>query len=230
MAEKLSVVMARKHIEQADVVLMVIDAIEGVTALDANIAGYAHEAGRSVILVVNKWDAVEKDTWTVNAYEEKIRASDEVPRLRADHLPLRPDRAACGQAAGDHRPRQRGPQHCASPPVSSTSSFTTISISPGRPSPASIDLKILYLTQAGIRPPTFVIFTSGTKTKIHFSYERYLINRLRESLRLLRDPDPNQAAEPPERRRLESRPLRRGNTSTTRFLKKDHVERARGAG
>lgn len=73
MAEILSVVMARKHIEQADVVLMLIDAVEGVTALDANIAGYAHEAGRSILLVVNKWDAVEKDTYTVNQYEERIR-------------------------------------------------------------------------------------------------------------------------------------------------------------
>ncbi|HKX33493.1 MAG TPA: ribosome biogenesis GTPase Der, partial [Blastocatellia bacterium] len=73
MTEKLSVVMARKHIERADVVLVVIDAEEGVTALDANIAGIAHEAGRSVIVVVNKWDQVEKDTYTVNQYEEKIR-------------------------------------------------------------------------------------------------------------------------------------------------------------
>src|SRR5262249_7950294 len=73
MEEKLSVVMARKHIERADVVLILIDAIEGVTALDANIAGYAHEAGRSVIIVVNKWDTVEKDSYTVYKFEEKIR-------------------------------------------------------------------------------------------------------------------------------------------------------------
>ncbi len=58
MAEKMSVVMARKHLEEADVALMVIDAVEGVSALDANIAGYAHESGRSVVVVVNKWDAV----------------------------------------------------------------------------------------------------------------------------------------------------------------------------
>ncbi|MFN0119698.1 MAG: ribosome biogenesis GTPase Der, partial [Blastocatellia bacterium] len=72
MEEKMSVVMARKHIERADVVLMIIDAIEGVTGTDATIAGYAHEAGRSVILVVNKWDAVEKDTYTTLDYEKKI--------------------------------------------------------------------------------------------------------------------------------------------------------------
>ncbi len=58
MAEKMSVVMARKHLEEADVALMVIDAVEGVSALDANIAGYAHESGRSVVIVVNKWDMV----------------------------------------------------------------------------------------------------------------------------------------------------------------------------
>ena len=71
--EKMSVVMARKHIEQADVALMLIDAVEGVTHLDANIAGYAHNAGTSVIIVVNKWDLVEKDTYTSLQFEEKLR-------------------------------------------------------------------------------------------------------------------------------------------------------------
>src|SRR5206468_4721930 len=72
-AEKLSVVMARRHLERSDVALLVIDAIEGVTALDAHIAGYAHQAGRSLIIAVNKWDAIEKTHRVTADYESDIR-------------------------------------------------------------------------------------------------------------------------------------------------------------
>ena len=80
MAEKLSVVMARKHLEAADIALLVIDATEGVSALDAAIAGYAHESGRSVVIVVNKWDLVVGAAGQLN--------NDEKPRTRAARLPL----------------------------------------------------------------------------------------------------------------------------------------------
>jgi GTPase len=180
MAEKLSVVMARKHIERADVVLLLIDAAEGVTALDAHIAGYAHEAGRSIIIVVNKWDVIEKDTYTVNQYESKIR--DAMKFL--EYAPIAFVSAITGQrvlklpaliAKANRARNMRIPtgelnqffhEHLEQPKASISSRSR---------------LKVLYLTQAGTRPPTFVLFTSGTKTKIHFSYERYLINRLRES-------------------------------------------------
>jgi GTPase len=180
MAEKLSVVMARKHIERADVVLLLIDAAEGVTALDAHIAGYAHEAGRSIIIVVNKWDVIEKDTYTVNQYESKIR--DAMKFL--EYAPIAFVSAMTGQrvlklpaliAKANRARNMRIPtgelnqffhEHLEQPKASISSRSR---------------LKVLYLTQAGTRPPTFVLFTSGTKTKIHFSYERYLINRLRES-------------------------------------------------
>ncbi len=180
MAEKLSVVMARKHIERADVVLILIDAVEGVTALDAHIAGYAHEAGRSLIIVVNKWDVIEKDTYTVNEYERKIR--DAMKFL--EYAPLAFVSALTGQrvlklpaliAKANRARNLRIPtgelnqffhEHLEQPKATISSRHR---------------LKVLYLTQAGTRPPTFVLFTSGTKTKIHFSYERYLINRLRES-------------------------------------------------
>lgn len=180
MAEKLSVVMARKHIERADVVLMVIDAIEGVTAHDANIAGYAHEAGRSVIIVVNKWDAVEKDTWTVNQYEEKIR--DTMKFL--DYAPIVFLSALTGQRV------VRLPTIIARANEARNMRVTTGQLNqffqehldqPRATISGKHKLKILYLTQSNTRPPTFVIFTSGTRTKIHFSYERYLINRLREA-------------------------------------------------
>src|SRR5947208_9073457 len=72
-AEKLSVVMARRHLERSDVAILVIDGVEGVTALDAHIGGYAHEAGRSVIIAVNKWDAVEKTPSITADYEREVR-------------------------------------------------------------------------------------------------------------------------------------------------------------
>lgn len=180
MAEKLSVVMARKHIERADVVLMVIDAVEGVTALDANIAGYAHEAGRSVIIVVNKWDAIEKDTYTVNEFEDRIR--DAMKFL--DYAPVIFISALTGQRVtrlpglivkADEARNQRIA-------TSELNRFFQEHLEQPRATiAAGKQLKVLYLTQAGTRPPTFILFTSGTKTKIHFSYERYLVNRLREA-------------------------------------------------
>jgi GTPase len=180
MAEKLSVVMARRHIERADVVLLVIDAIEGVTALDANIAGYAHEAGRSIIIVVNKWDVVDKDTYTVKKYEEKIR--EEMKFL--EYAPVVFISALTGQRvlklpgliARANRARNLRI------PTGALNQFFREHLEQPRATISSRSrLKVLYLTQAGIRPPTFILFTSGTKTRIHFSYERYLINRLRES-------------------------------------------------
>ncbi len=180
MAEKLSVVMARRHIERADVVLIIIDAIEGVTALDAHIAGYAHEAGRSVILVVNKWDAVEKDNYTMKAYEEKIR--DAMKFL--DYAPVVFVSALSGQRV------TRLPEMIAQAdrarniriPTGELNRFFTAHLEQPRVTVAgNKHVKVLYLTQAGTRPPTFILFTSGARAKLHFSYERYLINRLRET-------------------------------------------------
>jgi GTPase len=180
MAEKLSVVMARKHIERADVVLLLIDAGAGVTALDAHIAGYAHEAGRSIIIAVNKWDVVEKDTYTVNEYEAKIR--DAMKFL--DYAPIVFISALTGQRvmrlsaliAKANRAR-----NLRIPTGELNQFFHEHLEQPKATISARSRLKVLYLTQAGTRPPTFVLFTTGTKTRIHFSYERYLINRLRES-------------------------------------------------
>jgi GTP-binding protein len=180
MEEKLSVVMARKHIERADVVLILIDAIEGVTALDANIAGYAHEAGRSVIIVVNKWDAVEKDAYSVYQYEEKIR--DAMKFL--DYAPVIFISALTGQRLArlpELIRRANDARNLRIPTAQLNKFFEEHLEQPRATIAAKSRLKVLYITQAGIRPPTFVVFTSGTKTKLHFSYERYLINRLRET-------------------------------------------------
>jgi len=180
MEEKLSVVMARKHIERADVALLLIDAVEGVTALDANIAGYAHEAGRSVIIVVNKWDAVEKDSYTVYQYEEKIR--DAMKFL--DYAPIVFISALTGQRVvklPDLIKRANDARNLRIPTAQLNKFFEEHLEQPRATISGKSRLKVLYITQAGTRPPTFVVFTSGAKTRLHFSYERYLINRLRET-------------------------------------------------
>jgi GTP-binding protein len=186
MAEKLSVIMARKSLERADVAIVLIDAVEGVTALDANIAGYALDAGCSIIIAVNKWDAIEdKETNTANEFERGLR--DKMKFL--EWAPVITISALSGQRverilslvmrADEARNRRIA--------TSQLNDFFERAIAQPRggtaPSPGKSGfsrLKVQYLTQVGIRPPTFVVFTSGGKPGLHFSYERYLLNRLRE--------------------------------------------------
>jgi len=186
MAEKLSVIMARKSLERADVAIVVIDAVEGVTALDATIAGYALDAGCSIIIAVNKWDAVEnKDTSTPFEFERSLR--DRMKFL--EWAPVITISALSGQRVERilplvHRAYQARHRRI---PTAQLNDFFEKAVAQPRggtaPSPAKggfSRLKVQYLTQAGIRPPTFVVFTSGGKPGLHFSYERYLLNRLRE--------------------------------------------------
>ena len=186
MAEKLSVIMARKSLERADVAIVLIDAVEGVTALDANIAGYALDAGCSIIIAVNKWDAVgEKETNTASEFERNLR--DKMKFL--EWAPVITISALTGQRverilplvvrADEARNRRI--------PTSQLNDFFERAIAQPRggtaPTPGRSGfsrLKVQYLTQVGVRPPTFVVFTSGGKPGLHFSYERYLLNRLRE--------------------------------------------------
>lgn len=186
MAEKLSVIMARKSLERADVAIVIVDAIEGVTALDANIAGYALDAGCSIIIAVNKWDALQdKETNTAADFERGLR--DKMKFL--EWAPVITISALTGQRvekilalvlkADEARNRRI--------PTSQLNDFFERAIAQPRggtaPSPAKggmSRLKVQYLTQVGLRPPTFVVFTSGGKPGLHFSYERYLMNRLRE--------------------------------------------------
>jgi GTP-binding protein len=181
MAEKLSVLMARRHLEQADVAFLLIDAIEGPTAMDATIASYAHDAGASLIIAVNKWDAVEKDTYSVQKYERRIR---ELMKF-ADYAPIIFISAKSGQRvdklfelairANEER-RKRVP-------TSEVNRFFSQHLAQPRAStPRRHPVRVLYMTQASTRPPTFVLFTSSRdpRTRLHFSYERYVENRLRE--------------------------------------------------
>ncbi|MBL8207821.1 MAG: ribosome biogenesis GTPase Der [Blastocatellia bacterium] len=180
MEEKMSVVMARKHIERADVALLLIDPVEGATHLDANIAGYAHDAGTSVIIVVNKWDLIEKDTYTAKVFEEKLR--DQMRFL--DYAPVIFLSAKSGQRvhklhemiakANEARNKRVG--------TGQLNQFYRDFLEQPKATTGKSRLKVFYLTQASVAPPTFVLFTNARNgAKMHFSYDRYLINRLRET-------------------------------------------------
>lgn len=184
MAEKLSVVMARKHLEAADVALLVIDAVEGVTALDATIAGYAHESGRSLIILVNKWDLAGpgrqdgKKPADRNQVEQQAR--DSLKFLA--YAPLLFISATSGkgmekvfpvleQVAAERRKRIS---------TSEMNRFLEMVDFDRASVPASKRVKIYYLTQAAVAPPTFILFTDRP-VKLHFSYERFLENQIRRA-------------------------------------------------
>jgi len=182
MAEKLSVVMARKHLEGADVALMLIDATEGVTAGDATIAGYAHESGRSVIVVINKWDLVSdhrtdgKPPADRNIYEEQVRRHLKF----LSYAPVLFISATTGKnidkvfstlelVASERRKRiGTGEMNRFLARVD----FERASV------PMAKRVKIFYMTQASVSPPTFILFTDRA-VKLHFSYERFLENQIR---------------------------------------------------
>ena len=194
MAEKLSVIMARKSLERADVAIVLVDAIEGVTALDATIAGYALDAGCSIIIAVNKWDLLkDKETGTAAEFErglrDKMKFLEWAPVVTISALTgQRVDKILSLVLKADEARNRRIP-------TSQLNDFFEKAISQPRggtaPSPAKggmSRLHIQYLTQAGVRPPTFVVFTSGGKPGLHFSYERYLLNRLREEFDFFASP------------------------------------------
>jgi GTP-binding protein len=180
MEEKMSVVMARKHIERADVALLLIDAVEGATHLDASIAGYAHDAGTSVIIVVNKWDVIEKDTYTAKVFEEKLR--DQMRFL--DYAPVIFLSAKSGQRVHKLYEMIAKANDARNLRVSTgqLNQFYNEHLEKPKATSGKSRLKVFYLTQASVAPPTFVLFTNARNgQKLHFSYDRYLINRLRET-------------------------------------------------
>src|SRR5258705_5308037 len=184
MAEKLSVVMARKSLERADVAFVVLDVEQGIAALDAAIAGYAVEAGCSIILVLNKWDTLEnKVTGSVAAFERRFREQMKFLSWGA----IVTTSALTGQrlqkllplAVRAHESRNRRV------PTSRLNQFfeeqvrQKSGITPAK-THGGARLHVQYLTQIGERPPAFVVFTSGGKAGLHFSFLRHLENRLRE--------------------------------------------------
>jgi GTP-binding protein len=186
MTEKLSVVMARRSLERADVAVVVVDATEGVVALDANIAGYAVEAGCSIIVAVNKWDAVPgKETGTPYEFERELR--DKMKFL--DWAPVVFTSALTGQRVQRILPlaaRANEARNLRIPTSRLNQFFERAVEAPGAPTAVAkvrggqSRLHVQYVTQVGTRPPKFVVFTAGGQPGLHFSYERYLLNRLRE--------------------------------------------------
>ncbi|HEY0461624.1 MAG TPA: ribosome biogenesis GTPase Der [Pyrinomonadaceae bacterium] len=189
MAEKLSVVMARKALERADVAIMIIDAVEGVTNLDANIAGYAVDSGCSVILAVNKWDALEeKETNTIYRFEDTLRQSMKF----LDWAPMVTISALTGQRVQNILPLVVKANEARNLRIqtSKLNRFFEDNVSQPRggtaPTPGKgggSRLKVQFITQGGMRPPLFILFTAGGgagKGELHFSYLRYIENRLRE--------------------------------------------------
>ncbi len=188
MAEKLSVVMARRHIRLADVVLLVLDAAEGVVGLDATIGGYAHEGGRAVVICVNKWDAApNKDK---AAFLEAIRTQMKF----LEYAPVAFLAARTGAGVAQLFGLIRRGYEAASRriPTAELNRFLTSLELPA-------ELKARYLTQVGVRPPTFVLFT-GSGRELHFSTERFLINQLRERFGFAGTPIVVKAKKKPERR------------------------------
>jgi GTP-binding protein len=187
MAEKLSVVMARRHLEAADVALLVIDATAGVTASDATIGGYAHESGRSVILVVNKWDAV-----TTGRTDGKPPADREIfeRQLRAvlKYLDYASVIFLSALQAGDSggKGMARVLREVKAVAAERRKRVTTGQMNrfleridfQRAPVPMSKRVRIFYMTQAAVAPPTFVLFTDRD-VKLHFAFERFLENQVR---------------------------------------------------
>jgi GTP-binding protein len=177
--EKYSVLRALRAIERSDVVLVVINAEEGIIEQDKKIAGYAHEAGRAVVIVVNKWDAIEKDEKTMKELEHKIREhflflsyapivflSAKTKKRVHTLLPM------INTASENHSMRVE------------TSVLNDVIMDAVAMNPTPTDngrrLKIYYTTQVAVKPPTFVVFVNEPEL-MHFSYERFLENRIRDA-------------------------------------------------
>jgi GTP-binding protein len=195
MAEKLSVIMAKKALERADVAILVIDAVEGVTNLDANIGGYAVDSGCSVIIAVNKWDAVEeKETNTVYEFERSVR--DQMKFL--DWAPIVTMSALTGQRVSRILPLVAKANEARNTRVQTSilnrffENFISQPKGGGAPAPVKggvSRLKVQFITQAGIRPPLFILFTSGGgKGGLHFSYLRYIENQMRKEFEFFATP------------------------------------------
>jgi GTP-binding protein len=167
MAEKLSVVMARRHIRMAQVVLVVLDATEGVLGLDATIAGYAHEGGRAVMIVVNKWDMIGKGK--KRAFEQQLR--DDLKFL--DYAPVVFLSAKTGEGVGSLFKLIHHVYESAGRRISTGELNRFVE------SLHFEERKIYYITQASVHPPTFVLFTDSAGP-MHFSHERYLVNQIRK--------------------------------------------------
>jgi GTP-binding protein len=184
MAEKLSVVMARRHLEAADVALLVIDATEGVTASDATIGGYAHESGRSVIIIVNKWDAVTTDRTDGKPPADRAIFEEQL-RRHLKYLSYAPVIFLSAQKGTNLGSVLREVKRVAEErrkrvTTGQMNKFLKNVDFQRAPVPMAKRIRIFYMTQAAVAPPTFVLFTDRD-VKLHFAFERFLENQIREA-------------------------------------------------
>ena len=180
--EKFSVLRATMAIERADVCLILIDANEGVTEQDTKVAGLAHEAGKACIIVVNKWDAVEKDDKTMDRMREDVRRD----LAYMTYAPIVFISALTGQRVGRlfeliNYVNDQASMRITTGMLNSVLADATARVQP--PTDQGKRLKILYMTQVGIKPPHFVCFCNDAKL-FHFSYQRYLENQIRNTFGL----------------------------------------------
>ena len=180
--EKFSVMRSLLAIERADVCLVLIDAKEGVTEQDAKIAGEAHEAGKGIIIAVNKWDEVEKDTGTLEKYKKEVYSK----LSYLTYAPIVFISAKTGQRVNKIFELIKIVANNNALRISTATLNQVINeaiaiVQP--PTDKGKRLKILYATQVTTKPPTFVIFVNS-KELFHFSYERYLSNQIRSNFNL----------------------------------------------
>lgn len=177
--EKYSVLRALRAIERSDVVLVVLNAEEGIQEQDKKIAGYAHEAGKAVIIVVNKWDAIEKDEKTMNVMTRKIREHF----LFLDYAPIMFVSAISGKRVHTiletiNKVNENHSRRIQSSILNEVIA-DAVAMNPA-PTDKGQRLRLYYVTQVAIQPPTFVVFVNEPEL-MHFSYERFIQNRIRES-------------------------------------------------
>ena len=180
--EKFSIMRSMLAIERADVCLMLIDATEGVTEQDAKIAGEAHEAGKGVIIVINKWDEIEKETGTLENYKKEVY--NKLGYLT--YAPMLFISAKTGQRVDKlfeliNKVAENNAMRVSTSMLNQVINEAIAVVQP--PTDKGRRLKILYATQASTKPPTFVIFVNS-KQLFHFSYERYLVNQIRTNFGL----------------------------------------------
>ncbi len=177
--EKFSVIRTLFAIERADVCLVLIDALEGVTDQDAKILGEAHEAGKGIIIVINKWDEVEKETGTLEKYKKEVYNQISY----ASYAPIIFISAKTGQRVNKlfemiNNVAEQNSKRISTAVINEVINEAIAVVQP--PTDKGKRLKILYGTQASTKPPTFVIFVNN-KELFHFSYQRYLINCFRNN-------------------------------------------------
>ncbi len=180
--ERYSVIRSLAAIRRCDVALMLIDAQDGVTEQDSKIAGYVHEEGKACVLIINKWDALEKSTGTMEKFAQKVRADLKF----LDYAPMLFISAKTGQRVvrvlEEVRRVSANASHRVTTGVLNDALHDAMSVTPP-PSQNGRRLRIYYATQQTIKPPTFILFVND-KNLMHFAYERYLENHLRKTFPL----------------------------------------------